>query len=67
MILAVLSFSGNIFNVKRKVICFYIWALGEIFWVILDFINATYGRTFLDTIQFIMAIWGIVEWKKGVK
>ena len=64
-ILAVLSLSGNIFNVKRKVTCFYIWAIGEIFWFILDVNSGTYGRAFLDLVQFIMAIWGIIEWKRG--
>lgn len=66
-ILAILSLSGNIFNVKKKATCFYIWALAEVFWFILDFINAAYGRAFLDTVQFIMAIWGIIEWNKGGK
>ena len=62
-ILAVLSLIGNIFNVKKKVICFYIWALGEIFWFSLDFYHGVYGRAFLDSVQFIMCIWGILEWE----
>ena len=66
--LAVLSLLGNVFNVKKKVTCFYIWALGEIFWFILDCTNKTYGRAFLDLVQLIMAVWGIFEWKaKTVK
>ncbi len=66
-ILAILSLFGNIFNVKKKVVCFYIWAIGEIFWFALDLTNKTYGRAFLDLVQLIMAIWGIIEWKKGGK
>lgn len=64
-LLAILSLSGNIFNIKKKVTCFYIWTIGEIFWLALDLTNAVYGRSFLDLIQFIMAVWGIVEWKRG--
>ncbi len=64
-LLAILSLSGNIFNIKKKVTCFYIWAIGEIFWLALDLTNEVYGRSFLDLIQFIMAVWGIVEWKRG--
>ena len=62
--LAVLSLSGNVFNVKKRVSCFYIWTLSEIFWFILDFLNKSYGRAFLDSVQLVMAIWGIFEWKK---
>ena len=35
-ILTALSLSGSIFNVKKKVVCFYIWSVCEIFWLILD-------------------------------
>lgn len=63
-ILSVISLSGNIFNVKKKVACFYIWAIGEVFWFILDFKNGTYGRAFLDLVQLIMAIYGIIQWNK---
>lgn len=67
--LAVLSLSGNIFNVKKSVICFYIWAVGEICWMILDIHNGTFGRAFLDLTQLCFALWGIHEWstKKGDK
>lgn len=27
-LLAVLSLSGNVFNIKKNVVCFYIWAVG---------------------------------------
>lgn len=63
-ILAVVSLSGNIFNVKKQVACFYIWAIGEVFWFALDIHNGTYGRAFLDLVQFVLAIWGIIEWRK---
>jgi nicotinamide riboside transporter PnuC len=64
-ILAALSITGTVFNVKKKAVCFYLWATGEIFWMILDFRNNQYGRVFLDAVHFGMAIWGIFSWKKG--
>jgi nicotinamide riboside transporter PnuC len=63
-LLAALSITGTVFNVKKKVACFYIWAFGEIFWVILDLKNGCYGRVFLDAVHFGMAIWGIYGWRK---
>jgi nicotinamide riboside transporter PnuC len=65
--LAMLSITGTVFNVKKKVICFYLWAIGEIFWMILDFANHQYGRVFLDSVHFIMALWGIYDWQIKTK
>lgn len=62
-ILAVLSLSGNIFNVKKSVVCFYIWSIGEICWLMLDIHNGVFGRAFLDLTQLIFALWGIYEWQ----
>lgn len=62
-ILAILSLSGNIFNVKKSVICFYIWAIGELCWLFLDIHNGVLGRAFLDLTQLIFALWGIYEWQ----
>ncbi len=63
-LLAIVSLSGNIFNVKKSVVCFYIWAIGEVFWFILDIKSGAFGRAFLDLVQFVLAIWGIIEWSK---
>jgi len=62
-ILAAISISGNAFNVKKKVICFYIWSFAEILWLILDVCNGVYGRAFLDLVQLGFAVWGIYEWQ----
>lgn len=62
--LAMLSITGTIFNIKKKVVCFYIWAFGEIFWISLDFHNKQFGRMFLDFVHLGMAIWGIHTWGK---
>lgn len=65
--LAILSITGTIFNVKKKVACFYIWAFGEIFWIALDYKNGQFGRMFLDFVHLGMAIWGIYTWGKEAK
>ena len=62
--LAMLSIAGTIFNVKKKIACFYIWALGEILWIFLDCHDAQYGRMFLDVVHLGMAVWGIYSWSK---
>ncbi|BED92273.1 MAG: nicotinamide mononucleotide transporter [Candidatus Improbicoccus pseudotrichonymphae] len=55
--------SGNLFNIKKKVLCFYIWIVGDIIWFTLDVKNGAYGRAFLDLIQLGFAIFGIYEWQ----
>lgn len=62
-ILAAMSLIGSFLNVKKKVACFYLWAIGEVFWFALDISNQTYGRAFLDLTQLSFALWGIKEWR----
>lgn len=68
-ILTAVSLTGSFLNVKKKVACFYLWAIGEILWLTLDILNSTYGRAFLDLTQLAFALWGIKEWseEKNVK
>lgn len=65
-VLAGLSLFGSFLNAKKRVACFYLWAVGEIFWFILDIRSGTYGRATLDFVSFCMAIYGIFEWKNGL-
>ena len=65
-ILAFISIIGTVFNIKKKVACFYIWLIGDILWLIFDILNVCYGRACLDFLQSIMAFWGIVCWNKEV-
>ena len=65
--LAMLSITGTIFNVKKKVVCFYLWMIGEFFWIAIDFSNRQHGRMFLDFVHLGMAIWGIYDWSKNDK
>lgn len=62
-ILAILSLLGNVLNVKKSVVCFYIWSIGEICWLMLDIHNGVFGRAFLDLTQLLFALWGIYEWQ----
>jgi nicotinamide riboside transporter PnuC len=62
-ILTVLSIVGVILNIKRKVLCFYIWAISNIGWIFLDYKAELYGQAVLFFIYFILALWGIYEWQ----
>lgn len=55
---------GTIFNVKKINFCFYLWLLGNILWIVVDIYNGLWSRMLLDIVQGVLAIWGIVEWRK---
>mgnify|MGYP000599421374 CR=1 FL=1 len=63
-IIAVISITGTFFNIKKKVFCFYLWAVTEIICLVLDIQNGIYGRAFLDLFGFGMNIYGIITWTK---
>jgi len=63
-ILTALSITGVILNIKKKRICFYIWAVTNFSWMVVDYINEIHAQAFLFLIYFGLAIWGIVAWRK---
>lgn len=65
--LTAISLAGSFLNAKKKIACFYLWGIGEIFWFILDIYNGVYGRATLDFVSLCMAIYGLIEWRKNDK
>lgn len=63
------NFAGRdcFLNIRKNVLCFYVWLIGDILWCALDFYNGTYGRSLLNFVQVILAVCGIVSWKKKIK
>lgn len=55
---------GNILNVKRKSLCFLLWALANIFWLIYDLYSKSYARSALDLTNLATALWGLFSWIK---
>ncbi len=62
--LTAISLIGTVLNIRKDILCFYIWLIGDILWCALDFHNGTYGRSLLDFVQVILAVCGIISWKK---
>ena len=54
---------GVVLNIKKKRICFFIWAVTNASWAFIDFWEGISAQGFLFTVYFGLAIWGIVEWK----
>lgn len=62
-ILTLMCLVGTILNVKKNIICFYLWSIANIGWLIFDIISGLYSRALLDFVQLCFAIWGIIEWR----
>lgn len=56
---------GTVLNVKKNVLCFYLWAVGNIAWLVYDLLTGLYSRAMLDLIQLGFALWGIWEWSRN--
>lgn len=58
------SLTGTILNVRKNILCFHLWAAGNIAWLAFDLWSGLFSRAVLDVVQFGFAIWGIVAWSK---
>ena len=56
---------GTILNVKKLNTCFYLWLIGNILWLCIDIYNGLWSRAILDIVQGVLAVWGIIEWRKN--
>jgi len=56
--------AGTVLNVKKCILCFYLWAAGNVAWLSFDLWSGLYSRAVLDVVQFGFAVWGIFEWRK---
>ena len=57
--------TGTVLNVKKNVLCFYLWAVGNIAWLVYDLLTGLYSRAMLDLLQLGFALWGILEWSRN--
>jgi hypothetical protein len=63
-LLSALCLAGTVLNVKKKRICFVLWAVGNAAWLIYDIAIGLYSRAILDAVQLGFAVWGYSEWKQ---
>lgn len=55
---------GTALNVRKNILCFYLWSIGNIAWLIFDLWSGLYSRAVLDFVQLGFAVWGIIAWKE---
>lgn len=63
--LTALSLMGTALNVKKNVLCFYLWAIGNVAWFTIDVLGHVWARALLDAVHFAFAVWGAVSWRSS--
>ena len=59
------SIIGTIANSLQKRWCFGVWLCTNAFWCVFNVVNRSYAQAILYAVYFILALVGIVKWKKG--
>lgn len=62
-LLTILSLIGVILNIRKNRACFYLWAGTNAAWAVVDYQAGLFAQSALFGIYFILAIWGIWEWR----
>jgi hypothetical protein len=58
------SMIGVVMNIKKRKESFIIWMFTNFIWAVYDLSIKAYAQSFLFFVYFILAIWGIYEWRK---
>jgi len=63
-LLTVISLIGVVLNIHHRKECFYLWILTNGAWAWHNLIIKEYQQSFLFLIYFMLAIYGVIKWKK---
>jgi hypothetical protein len=58
---------GVVLNIYKKAVCFVIWFFTSSIWCIYDFAIGAYEQSALFAVYTLLAIWGIIQWRKKPK
>lgn len=66
-VLTILALIGVVLNIKKKILCFYIWLITNISWAVVDAYKGIPMQSLLFIIYTALAVYGIYEWSKDEK
>ena len=62
--LTAFSLLGTALNVWKMRSCFYVWAVANEAWAIVDISLGIWSRLALDLVHLAFAVWGAVAWRR---
>lgn len=66
-LISALAMVGVVLNIYKIRFCFWIWLCTNTFFCVLDFAAGLYAQAFLFAVYTVLAIWGLVQWKRDDK
>ena len=60
---SILSITGYILNIQKKVYCFYFWIVANICWIGIDLYKGVYAQAAVFLFYSLICIYGIKKWK----
>jgi len=63
-IVAAFSLVGVVLNIKKHRLCFAIWAVTNFAWMVIDIKEGIYAQATLMGVYFVLALWGLYEWRR---
>ncbi len=63
-VLAAISIAAVVLNIKKKVSCFYLFAVANLAWAVIDYYSGLTAQSVLFVVYFLLSIYGLYEWKK---
>ncbi len=64
--LVLFSLVGVVLNNYKRPECFYIWAVTNCSWCIVNFAHGFIQQSLLFFTYFVLALHGLYKWKKGL-
>jgi len=64
ILVTIASLVGTVANIYKKQWCFIIWLATNAIWCGYDFYKGLYSQSILFFIYFLLAIWGLRQWRK---
>jgi len=63
--LTIASLVGVVLNIHKNHFCFWVWMATNFTWAVVDFWQGIYAQALLFFIYFLLAIYGLLEWRKN--
>ena len=64
---SLVALAGIILNIRKSVICFYLWSVSNASWVVIDLHHEIYAQAALQFIYFLLSLYGIWKWTTSSK
>jgi len=64
---ALIALTGIVLNIRKNVICFYLWAISNASWCAIDLNHGIYAQSLIQAVYFGLSIYGAWKWTADSK